>query len=1815
MKASSSLLFIAIISTFSLLAFSTSIFPLVLEERHISESVIQETKEIQANAQPLQGNKIVLADSLSPCITLSQDSFFCDSEKWTYEFEFSNTSTEDLQQLIVGAFSLLDTVLARDTLFFDPPIEVNDTSDRQQFFIPDSLFLDSVKILLTAYANDSTFCILDTLNFNTSEVCNDSTTCEYFIPCPKDTTIFLEEAFSSTVVTFPTSEDTCGNTIISYSPPSGSIFPCGITTVTRTADDTLNQTSNSCFFDVIVDCIADSICPIPTENLLAFFPLDNQPFDASDSTDNVLFPSRLPSYTTDRNGNINSSALFDRDQAQSIDVQTTSLLDELDEMTLSLWFRVDDLPLEGNNNAMTIISKRDTLEGVPEDVFGLYVFQNEAPNGTLSLISIVNGDLQAANPVYLGGVGRGEALELGEWYCATLKVKNTNPFVELYLDGTLIDQSNRDPGVIRTANQILSIGRKDNTPRPEYFSGAIDEVKIYDRPVAVDSLCCAIIEPPLPPCCEAEIFEQQFNRGFQSIIDSCGIRVRALSLDTCYQVTYDFGDDSDSTRVLGNTSVQHQYAEAGNYTICASVETFDVKDRICQQSDTCWTLCVDCSSCDDPKLINLSVDRFGGSGEELAKAMQLDGDGNIYLTGVFENSLNIGGKILNSEGGKDIFVAKFDPNRRSLWAFSIGGEADDFVNDISIDLSNNVFLAGHFESDLLEFPISSSRPTISGTEAHNTDFPNTTDAFFAKYRPVLNGDIAYDWSYAIGDSGNDRVEAIAVNKEGEIFVGGAYGGNADFDPNSTTSIAAFQTEDAFLAKYYEENGALKFRWQRHWGGEVSSDTVSLSEVKAIEIDEQGAIYLTGAFSGQEAAFDYANTSTDCVGNGENGACTLSAKSEVSNTFITQFQRDGNCNWSYLLEAEGGSKGYALTVDEAYLYTTGIISTASSSTNFDFIDSDGFASFSCNGAACTYVVKYQRENLTYESAFLLETGDSETGLDIEADGRKNIWLSGSFAKERVDFDVRSGPVIQSSGGQDMFIANYDQAGNYINAINPGGSGDDASKAIELASNGDLIFFGNYTSSDLDPIASIDESYFPFNRGSSDLLFARYRSLCPVEVSCPDDVRMLAPLGEDSLIVNFAAPFSSNFCNDNSITASHQSGDLFPCGTTLVTYTSINPIFRDTATCSFNVSVACASQCLSDISCPSDTIILTNQSEITVNYPLPIDTDTCSNLQFTYDLPSGSLFSCDTTSVRFTAVDTLLLDTIICDFDVILECDTLTDCTPNFTCPSDTIIVLEALSSEIEVHYPLPIDSNACENIQFTYDPPSGSLFSCGSTTVAGTAIDTILLDTTFCSFQVLVECDTLPQPSACCQDSLNLNRVAENVFSQRRLNCDTLCFFPVMDSCNLLGEIDWGDGDVDAWNADVDMLNAICHKYEIEASSDFLVCITIAVQEEDSICRQARICETIRVESCEEAVLCECGAWNDFDVNFDSAMASQHACGEAVDVPNCDFEWNISGGFDCLPDTCSASYTWDLRKRGGDVVLSGNGSGNTFDIPIDVSSEGAGIYDFVITSNCGDSACEGCDLTFNVGCEETCACGTFSDIRFGASAENAFALSCNSDPILLECPDEMDEFYQLTGLTACDSDCRMSNLEWSLVSDGEVLLSGNENNTLRGFNFDIPTAAFSASGNYSLFIGGTCGEDACRCRLRFIVPEDCEAESCTCGQFNSLQLVESNGNVLDLECNNSTAYELSCPTRNRAIYFDYACADADCVAAEILTWELTHISSNSIIIGSINLDANADLHLLPLSDSLFEQLGDYRLTLLTNCGEANCTCELLLNNAC
>jgi hypothetical protein len=160
----------------------------------------------------------------------------------------------------------------------------------------------------------------------------------------------------------------------------------------------------------------------------------------------------------------------------------------------------------------------------------------------------------------------------------------------------------------------------------------------------------------------------------------------------------------------------------------------------------------------------------GGAGDDKAQAVGFDAAGNSYITGFFEDTAWFGNFTLYSQGTRDIFIVKYDPNGNCLWAKSAGSTGIDEGQGMICDASGNVYLCGRI----------SNGATFGSTTITNFHNTNYFDAYVAKY--ATDGTLS--WVKNMGGDVDDDAWAITMDANGKIYATGEYNAYAEFGSSS-----------------------------------------------------------------------------------------------------------------------------------------------------------------------------------------------------------------------------------------------------------------------------------------------------------------------------------------------------------------------------------------------------------------------------------------------------------------------------------------------------------------------------------------------------------------------------------------------------------------------------------------------------------------------------------------------------------------------------------------------------------------------------------------------------------------------------------------------------------------------------------------------------------------------------------------------------------------------------------------------------------------------------------------------------------------------
>ncbi len=183
--------------------------------------------------------------------------------------------------------------------------------------------------------------------------------------------------------------------------------------------------------------------------------------------------------------------------------------------------------------------------------------------------------------------------------------------------------------------------------------------------------------------------------------------------------------------------------------------------------------------------------QIGGGGEQQAKCMSTDINGNIFIGGYITGTTDFdpSAVVLNVPSQiYDPFVVKLTSTGDLTWTYNFGGANWDELNDLEIDGNGNAYITGFFNG-VVDFDNSIS--TFSLTS-------NGADAFNMK----INNNGAFGWARAVSAPFGDQGKAVTTDATHVYFAGNTQGTP---DLNPTASVNNALAYGGYIVKWIDQN--------------------------------------------------------------------------------------------------------------------------------------------------------------------------------------------------------------------------------------------------------------------------------------------------------------------------------------------------------------------------------------------------------------------------------------------------------------------------------------------------------------------------------------------------------------------------------------------------------------------------------------------------------------------------------------------------------------------------------------------------------------------------------------------------------------------------------------------------------------------------------------------------------------------------------------------------------------------------------------------------------------------------------------------------
>lgn len=387
------------------------------------------------------------------------------------------------------------------------------------------------------------------------------------------------------------------------------------------------------------------------------------------------------------------------------------------------------------------------------------------------------------------------------------------------------------------------------------------------------------------------------------------------------------------------------------------------------------------------------------------------------------------------------------------WAKRMGGTSlNAGYSACVVDAPGNVYTTGMFWGTADFDP---------GPGTFNMTAAGLSDAFVSKLDSAGN----FAWAKQLGGSEGEIGYAIALDDSGNVYTTGQFEGNAsDFDPGpGTYNLTTAGALDIFVSKL---DASGDFVWAKKMGG------TQVQSGRSVTIDASGNVLTTGAFHGT-VDFDPGP-----------GIYNLTSAG-YGDIFVSKLDASGNFVWAKRMGGPAvtvNDSGDGIAVDASgNVYTTGQFSSVA-----DFDPGPGTFNLTGIGINDMFVSKLDASG-NFVWAKEIGSPNVVNGYGIALDASANVYTTGSFTLT-TDFDPGSGTFnLISAGSGDVFVCKLDPSGNFISAVQMGGTANDVGTSLALDASGNVYITGIFDgTADFDPGAG---SFNLTTAGASDIFISK------------------------------------------------------------------------------------------------------------------------------------------------------------------------------------------------------------------------------------------------------------------------------------------------------------------------------------------------------------------------------------------------------------------------------------------------------------------------------------------------------------------------------------------------------------------------------------------------------------------------------------------------------------------------------------------------------------------------------------------------------
>jgi len=379
---------------------------------------------------------------------------------------------------------------------------------------------------------------------------------------------------------------------------------------------------------------------------------------------------------------------------------------------------------------------------------------------------------------------------------------------------------------------------------------------------------------------------------------------------------------------------------------------------------------------------------YGGDNVDVAKGVDCDTMGNVYLSGNTKSLLGIStvGSFQENLAGvqdrADIFLVKFDNNGQRIWSTYYGGAKEDGGTSMSLFVSNqnNIYITGNTQSVDLPISMGAHQPTLAGSH----------DAFITKFD--INGQL--EWGTYYGGSSGDYPNGITSDSLNNVYIVGYTKSS-----NGISTLGGYQEvygggDDAFVSKF-DNNGQLL------WGSYFGGNSIDRGSVISTHNNQLIIAGVTSSLTGIATTGSFQDTFT--TGSG-------------GDAFLANFDLNGNLIWSTYYGGEDAEAVGGICInDQGDIYLSG------QTQSLNNIATIGSYQESLSGISDIYLVKFNSLGERGWGTYLGSPDIESLGL-LTGDKYTNLYLSGQ-TNGAVNIATNNAHQGNLNGGYDAFLVRF------------------------------------------------------------------------------------------------------------------------------------------------------------------------------------------------------------------------------------------------------------------------------------------------------------------------------------------------------------------------------------------------------------------------------------------------------------------------------------------------------------------------------------------------------------------------------------------------------------------------------------------------------------------------------------------------------------------------------------------------------------------------------------------------------------------------